>query len=396
MLFFPAGLRGWGIIRNFAPVKMKRIIAILALMCSLAVAMAADVQVSLITCYPGSEVYELDGHTALRVRGDGFDSVINWGIFDFDTPNFIYRFLKGETDYMVAEVPYELFISSYGRSGRKVVEQPLEADSLSVQRLCEMLRYNLLPGNRVYRYNYVKDNCATRPMQMIERSGAGVFDRKYVGDERTFRQVMRRYHAAYPWYQFGIDLALGSGIDYVITPGEQAFSPMLLMQMLPVEPRVIIEDAGGGPAEATPLYLTPMAVFLAVMLAVWVVLFRSVKRGREVKWLYTVFYGALGIVGCGLAFLIFVSVHEATSPNWLLLFFNPLCLVPAIFIWVKRARKLVVWYQMLNFALIIAGSVLWPLTGQSMNYAVIPILLADISLSATYLYINYRNKALNA
>ena len=30
------------------------------------------------------------------------DSVWNFGIFDFREPNFVYRFVKGETDYMVA------------------------------------------------------------------------------------------------------------------------------------------------------------------------------------------------------------------------------------------------------------------------------------------------------
>ncbi len=75
-----------------------------------------DTVVSLVTCYPGSDVYELEGHTAIRVdMGEGRDYAVSYGIFDFDAPNFIYRFVKGETDYMVGLVPWDYFISSYRR-----------------------------------------------------------------------------------------------------------------------------------------------------------------------------------------------------------------------------------------------------------------------------------------
>ena len=69
-----------------------------------------DLTVSLITCYPGEEIYELCGHSAIRVRGEGIDSVWNYGIFDFNQPNFVYRFVKGETDYKGASYPFRYFM----------------------------------------------------------------------------------------------------------------------------------------------------------------------------------------------------------------------------------------------------------------------------------------------
>ena len=85
-------------------------------------AKAADEPVvSLITCYPGQNIYELYGHTELRVRGSGYDWVFNYGTFDFRAPNFIYRFVKGETDYMLAGYPSSYMLVGYER--RKVVEQ---------------------------------------------------------------------------------------------------------------------------------------------------------------------------------------------------------------------------------------------------------------------------------
>lgn len=45
-----------------------------------------ELTVSLITCAPGRDVYELCGHSALRIRGEGMDSVWNYGLFDFSAP----------------------------------------------------------------------------------------------------------------------------------------------------------------------------------------------------------------------------------------------------------------------------------------------------------------------
>ena len=138
----------------------------------------AQTRVSLLTASPGSAIYELDGHTGLRIANDslGYDQVINWGLFDFEAPNFIYRFVKGETDYMCGAVPAEYFINSYLRDGRTVTEQILDLPPAQTERLTAMIRENLLPGNRVYRYNYVKDNCATRPLDMIEAATGRRFD----------------------------------------------------------------------------------------------------------------------------------------------------------------------------------------------------------------------------
>lgn len=74
----------------------------------------AQTRVSLLTASPGSAIYELDGHTGLRIANDslGYDQVINWGLFDFEAPNFVYRFVKGETDYMCGTVPADYFINS--------------------------------------------------------------------------------------------------------------------------------------------------------------------------------------------------------------------------------------------------------------------------------------------
>ena len=61
-------------------------------------------QVSLLTCSPNTDAtYALFGHTGLRVFDDSLDInvVFDYGVFDFNSDNFIYRFVKGETDYKI-------------------------------------------------------------------------------------------------------------------------------------------------------------------------------------------------------------------------------------------------------------------------------------------------------
>ena len=41
----------------------------------------------------------------------------------------------------------------------------------------------------------------------------------------------------------------------------------------------------------------------------------------------TIYFNIAGLAGLLLTFLIFVSVHYATSPNWLYLWLNPLCFI---------------------------------------------------------------------
>ena len=101
----------------------------------------SSITVSLITCYPGPEVYELYGHTAIRIVDGNTDIAYNFGMFSFNKPNFIYRFVKGETDYALGQYPFSYFLPDYIARGSKVVEQildlsPEQAKSLQMRLNC--------------------------------------------------------------------------------------------------------------------------------------------------------------------------------------------------------------------------------------------------------------------
>ncbi len=84
-----------------------------------------SVIVSVLTMGPGEELFERFGHDALRIHDlrTGFDSAYNWGMFTFEQPHFLQRFLTGDTRYWVEAFPAPFLIRYYRGAGRAVIEQ---------------------------------------------------------------------------------------------------------------------------------------------------------------------------------------------------------------------------------------------------------------------------------
>ena len=74
------------------------------------------------------------------------------------------------------------------------------------------------------------NNCATRPRDLIEQAVGGLSYPPSEHPDATYRDIMTHYGCNYPWYQFGIDLALGQGIDRPISVRQQMFAPIILMK----------------------------------------------------------------------------------------------------------------------------------------------------------------------
>lgn len=397
--------------------------------------------VSLVTCAPGPDVYELCGHAALRIRNEKMDSVWNYGIFDFDTPNFIYRFCKGQTDYMVCGYQFGRFMPIYVRRGSRVTEQVLDLTQQEAHNLRKLLQIETLPQNRTYRYNYVKDNCATRPWERIKEAialGNDVDSTKVIpaGNSggaiimpdtlyyKTFRQEMRHFHRNYPWYQFGIDLALGRGIDRSLQKDEDIFAPPVLAakaaqatvggKPLVKETKVIFQGYVDATLPPTPWCLTPSflgLIMLIISLAVCMISAYGWGTGR-IKFLSKVWISAYfiiaGLAGFVIAFLVFFSEHEATSPNGVLLWLNPLQLIIGAGIWFKSWRKIVYPLAMYDFflgiyivsvritSLFIPSVYYFHFASQISNTAIFLMSVCLIPLGAAVLYMLKSQKKINA
>jgi hypothetical protein len=124
----------------------------------------SDVTISILTCVPGKEIYSIYGHNAIRIqdRSSQSDIVYNYGTFDFDTPGFTLKFMRGKLPYLLAEGDFVRFMREYQYFERAVTEQVLDLDSIQKKQIIDALAFNMLPENRAYKYDFFMDNCATR------------------------------------------------------------------------------------------------------------------------------------------------------------------------------------------------------------------------------------------
>ena len=207
--------------------------------------MPDSVVVSLITCSPGTLVYELYGHTALRVREVGAyrtsDWVFNYGTFSFAQPHFVWRFMLGQTDYQLGVLPYAYFYEEYVRSGRAIEEQRLNLTPEEEKKLVDALSTNLLPEHATYRYNFFYDNCTTRAINQIENAVKGKVEWGDCDSTQTLRDIVREYSASSPWNCFGQDLLLGSEADQPASLAKQMFAP-LYAQRFVADAKIVSAD----------------------------------------------------------------------------------------------------------------------------------------------------------
>ena len=105
-----------------------------------------SLEISLLTCAPHDQVYSLYGHTAIRLqdKSQGYDMVVNYGLFDSSAPHFVLRFVFGLTDYCMGITSFEMFRQEYVYYGSEVVQQRLnltEASGIQIQLLLRQLHY---------------------------------------------------------------------------------------------------------------------------------------------------------------------------------------------------------------------------------------------------------------
>ena len=374
-------------------------------------AIASDndsIRLSLLTCAPGEEIYSLFGHTAIRYEDpvNGIDAVFNYGLFSFNTPNFILRFSLGETDYQLGATDYAHFAAEYAFDGRSVWQQTLNLSKEEKAELIRLLQKNYLPENRVYRYNFFYDNCATRPRDKIEESidGKVIYPAEPQDGSLSFRDIVHQYCKGHPWARFGIDLCIGSEADRPITQRQMMFAPFYLMDAFAgaqivhdsvqrplVSGKELIVDA--LPEEEEGGWMpTPFQCSLLLFILTAAATIYSIRKRTGLWGVDLILFGAAGIVGCVLAFLALFSEHPAVSSYFLLLVFHPgqLLLLPYIIYCVRKGKKC--WYLTLNLVVLTLFMVLFPLIPQRFDLAVVPLALCLLIRSASNLILTSKKK----
>lgn len=361
-----------------------------------------SIRFSLLTCAPGTEIYSLFGHTAIRYENytRRIDVVFNYGMFSFNTPNFIFRFVAGETDYQLGITPYSYFEAEYAMRGSSVYQQVLNLTQSEKERLLTILENNYLPENRIYRYNYFYDNCTTRARDKIEEciEGKVVYPDSLSG--KSYRSIVHEFTAGSPWNEFGIDLCLGAEADKEINKRQQMFSPFYMKYYAS---NAYIVDAGGTrrplildetkivdvePDEVQPGFVLSPLMCGALFLALCVVMAWGQWKTQRIWWGWDiVLYGLQGLAGCIIAFLFFFSVHPTVGSNWLLILFNPIPLLYLPFMVYKAVKRKKDYYHVGNMVYLTLFITILPFCGQEFNLTVLPLALGLLVTSASHVLV---------
>ena len=366
-----------------------------------------SIQVSLLTCSPGQEIYELYGHTAIRCTNftTGEDWVFNYGLFSFEDPGFIGKFVRGECDYEVGYVEFPLFEYSYQRRGSAVIQQVLNLTEDEKQRLFLSLVYNCRPEHKKYRYNFLYDNCTTRARDRIEKAINGKVLYKKKECEITFREITHQYTLGHPWASLGNDLCLGAGADQPITLRQQMFAPFYMKDYAQ---QAVIKDGNGNDRplvlkteviipgnekkDASTSFFTPMICVLALL--VFTILLESLEwRFNRRFWMYDVLLLLVqGGVGCVVTFLFFFSSHPTVDTNWQIIIFNPLpllCLPVVVYSAIKRKKT---WFYPANAFVLTLFILFSGAIPQDFDSVIVPLMLTLLLRSLGYIEYYRRNR----
>jgi hypothetical protein len=228
----------------------------------------SQLTIYLMTMGQGNDVYERFGHNAILVRDSSGSIAIayNYGVFDFDEPGFITRFVRGRMDYMLAAFSLDLTLQTYQERNRSIWLQELALTPAQRVALVEFLEWNRLPENRLYRYDYFRDNCSTRARDALDRALDGAL-RSALLNKPT--HTTYRFHALrltgncftscsidVP-IQAGIHFGLGPATDEPIDAWQESFIPMRLRDHLR---DIRVSDGRGG---TMPLVVSEQTLFEA-------------------------------------------------------------------------------------------------------------------------------------
>ena len=111
----------------------------------------AALQISILTCAPGEDVYTAWGHTAIRIidSTSQTDVVYNFGTFDFNTPNFLAEFVKGNLNYFLSAEYFESKLETALKESEEILDF---IDNEISEEASEKLKLKKTYNNTLYVY----------------------------------------------------------------------------------------------------------------------------------------------------------------------------------------------------------------------------------------------------
>ena len=299
-----------------------------------------ETEVSILTCGTGNESYSLYGHTGIRIKDiqNNLDIVYNYGTFDFETPNFILKFVKGDLQYFMSVSNYPNFEYGYQYENRSIYQQTLSLSQEKKQQLFESLNSDLNSDKRFYTYKFIDRNCTNMVVDKVN----AVLGQKIIKTKKpveiTYREILFPYSKQHFFEQLGINIIFGTKVDQ---KAKRLFLPLELLAVLKetrVDEKPLV-TATKTLFEARPTTFTPSVLNSIYVIIVFLGSIVLVNK----KGINLFYFGSMGLVGLFLCLVGFYSFHEEVMWNYNALLFNPLYLIFIVYYFKNDTKKIVLW-----------------------------------------------------
>lgn len=291
-------------------------------------------KVSVLTCGTGNASYSLFGHTALRVQDpvNALDVVYNYGAFDFNTPNFVMKFAKGDLQYFAAVHTFSDFIAQYQYEERAVFEQELQLTVVQKQAVYNTLNESLTSGSSYYTYKFIDKNCTSMVVDVINKTLRTTLIINKSHQNETYRAILFPYFRNHFYEKLGTSIIFGTKVDQ---QGTQLFLPFQLVESLK---KITYHNKPIASTTQTLLSINKEAPF-----SYWnnpytyfIVLLTIVALNKQVVNL--LFLSIIALIGVFFTFAGFYSLHLELANNYNILLFNPALIGFLFFFWKKNKK----------------------------------------------------------
>ena len=326
-------------------------------------------KVSVLTCGTGNESYSLFGHTAIRIQdpANALDLVYNYGAFDFETPNFVMKFVKGDLQYFAAVHTFSEFIYQYQYEERSVFEQELQLSTSQKQDLFDALNESLTSGSSYYTYKFIDKNCTSMVVDLINKTLKTKLIVNKSHQNETYRAILFPYFKNHFYEKLGTSIIFGTKVDL---QGTQLFLPFQLLESLKK-----IEYQNKPIASKTQ---TLLSLNKAKSFSYWnnpytyfIILFFIVVPNKRSVNLF--FLSIMACIGLFFTFAWFYSLHLELANNYNILLFNPTLLGFLFFFWKENKKGM---YQLALFNLLCLFIYVVVMINKAHLILVLPLLVA--------------------
>ncbi len=277
-------------------------------------------EISVLTCGTANEMHTLFGHTALRIKDidQNLDVVYNWGMFDFRTPNFLAKFVKGNLLYYLDVDSFDDFLYNYTVENREVVEQVLNLSSTEKSKIWTEINRQLKGNDRYYTYGFIRNNCTTKVVDVINKSIEKPLSADFSSNNHSYRYILNEGLDQHYFEKLGINLLFGYSTN---KQADLMFLPVKLKNGISFDKNILKSEKSINKVDDTNAKISLNSIYTLWIIVAIILIGIFNKKCRWVYFFLTAFFSL---------FLVAVSVysnHSELQFNALILFFNPLFFV---------------------------------------------------------------------